>query len=521
MGIFISGGKTLECVVIALCFGALLALSSEKPIIMLERLGYNGKEFMRRAVKRANMTFERFLLLAGLCLLSAAVVSLCFSFAGDRAAIIGLAMYVLFFVLYIAADSKIVTCVPATRSKRSRRLKKVLFFVCVVVSYILVVLLNFAAEVWGSGLFNVLRYCALSILPVLLLPLICLSNLIAKIYETPFSRACEKKAAAEIAKSGITVIVITGSCGKTCVKDIIFSMLKKKYKALCVDCACSAAEVLCQAVRGNEIGEYDVLIAETDICGAGGMWSIRRICTPKFLVITGIYPEHAGMIKEKAECMRDIAERIYITSDIEKYFKDIDCALNVCGTVSDVEVTCGKTCFTIDLGGEKMRVGTKLLGAAAAENIAIAAMVASELGVSAKDMAAAADELEYVEHRLSFEQCGGLNILDDGYNSCLKGALSALEVLKAFDGRRIVITRGIVRYGDFSDDENKELGRALAGSDLVIVVGETCSRLIQKGYLEAEGDPQKIVVRHTIKDAKNKLKEAVKEGDAVLYLGVF
>ena len=76
MGIFISVGKTVECVLIALCFGALLTMSSVKLLGALQGCNYSSGKLMRWAAKRSNMSFERLLLLGMLCALSCAIVSL-------------------------------------------------------------------------------------------------------------------------------------------------------------------------------------------------------------------------------------------------------------------------------------------------------------------------------------------------------------------------------------------------------------------------------------------------------------
>ncbi len=525
MGIFISAEKTIECVVIALGMGVLLAMSSNKLLGVLQECNYRSGRLMRWAAKRSNMSFERLLLLGMLVLLSSAIVSLCFSFAGEWAAVIGLAPCVLFFGVYIYADGKIALRVPAVRTKRFKRLQAVLFFVCAVLSYLAVTLLNFAAEVWGEQLFFVLRYCALSVMPVLLIPMICLANELAKIYEVPHNRSYIKKATQKIAASGITVVGITGSYGKTGTKNILSAMLSKKYRVLSTPRSHNTPIGIALAVNGNDMGAYDVFIAEMGARNVGDIAELCRICPPDYSLITGICAQHLetfesleNIIEAKGEILSATKKRAFIAADCAEYFKDPPCPADVCSCVSEVEAGADGTSFTLTLGGESARVKTRLLGAHSAYNIGLAASLAFELGVGLPDIAAAAEELGFAEHRLQLIKADGINILDDGYNANIKGARAALSVLRAFGGRKIAVTPGIVELGILEEKENGEFGALLAGLDLVILVGDTLVTPVKEGYLSAGGDPEKLVVRQTLKDAQRELKGYLSKGDTVLFL---
>ncbi len=525
MGIFISWEKTLECVLIALCFGALLTMSSTKLLGALQEFGYSGKKLLRWARKRNNMSFERLSLLGMLCALSCAVVSLCFSFAGQWAALAGLVPYAVFFGAYIYADGKIALRVPAVRTRRFRRLEIVLFLICSVAAYILVTLLNFAAEVWGSPAFDVLRYCPLAVLPVTLLLLVCAANAAAKIYEVPHNRNYIRKATEKLAASDVTVVGITGSYGKTSTKNILAAMLGKKYRVLSTPRSHNTPIGIALAVNANDLSQYDVFIAEMGARNVGDIAELCAICPPDYSLVTGICAQHLetfesleNIIKAKGEILSATRKKAFIAADCAQYFKDSPCPFEVCDCVSDVVADCGGTQFTLTLGGKSARVRTKLLGTHCAYNIGLAAQLAYESGVSLADIAAAAEGLDFVEHRLQLTSLNGINILDDGYNANVKGARAALDVLRSFGGRKLVVTPGIVELGILEEGENREFGKLLAGLDLVILVGDTLVAPVKEGYAEAGGDPEKLLLRATLKDAQAELKNVLERGDTVLFL---
>lgn len=49
-------------------------------------------------------------------------------------------------------------------------------------------------------------------------------------------------------------------------------------------------------------------------------------------------------------------------------------------------------------------------------------------------------------------------------------------------------------------------------------MGDTLVTPVKEGYLAAGGDPEKLVVRQTLKDAQRELKGYLSSGDTVLFL---
>lgn len=183
-----------------------------------------------------------------------------------------------------------------------------------------------------------------------------------------------------------------------------------------------------------------------------------------------------------------------------------------------VECDCTGTQFDLTLGGESKRVKTKLLGAHCAYNIGICAQVAHAMGVGLEDIAQAISELDYVEHRLQLLESNGVYIIDDGYNSNVVGAKAAVEVLRSFSGKKIVVTPGLVELGVLEESENKALGAELVGLDRIILVGETLVGAVKSGYLEAGGEEERLSIVPSLVAAQDVIKNEIAKGDAVLFL---
>ena len=199
MGIFISVGKTVECVLIALAFASFLTLISFKPIGMMQACGYKGGKLFGWLRRKNNLAQSRLNLLAFASLLACAVISLCFYFTGKWSALIGLAAYVIFFILYIYSDAKVALKSPATPTPRFKRLAVAFWLICAILVYIVVTLLNFADFVWAQPIFTSVKYCVLALFAALVYPLVCLANCVTLIYEIPKNKSYIKKAKEKLA----------------------------------------------------------------------------------------------------------------------------------------------------------------------------------------------------------------------------------------------------------------------------------------------------------------------------------
>lgn len=523
---FINWQITLECVLIASAFACFLSLTAFKTLGILQGFGYKNAKLFGWAGRKSNLTQARFSLLALASALASAVISLCFGFAGGHwAAVIGLAAYLIFFVLYLAAESGRSIKNSATLTPRFKRLFITLWFVFAVLVYFAATLLNFGEHVWNANLFSTLKYCILSIFPLSIIPIVCLANLITLIWEAPINKSYVKKAKNKLAQSNVIKVGITGSYGKTSAKNVLAAMLSKKYKVLSTPSSFNTPLGIAKTVNGKNLNEYDVFIAEMGARHRGDIAELCQICPPDYSLITGICPQHLesfktieNVVAAKGEIIAGTKNVCFIAGDCFGYFKDASGQKVECNCVSDVKADCTGTEFTLNLGGESKRVKTKLLGAHNACNIGLCAQAAFEMGVDLQAIALAAEELEFTEHRLQLIQSNGVNILDDGYNSNVVGAKAALNVLRLFGGKKIAVTPGLVELGILEESENAALGKELAGLDYVILVGETLVTAVKNGYTQAGGDLEKISVVPTLAAAQDVLKNVIEKGDAVLFL---
>ena len=136
---------------------------------------------------------------------------------------------------------------------------------------------------------------------------------------------------------------------------------------------------------------------------------------------------------------------------------------------SDVNVSPNGSCFRLhirDVGNVVCH--TKLLGEHSLQNILLAAAAAYDLGLSLRQIAHGIEKLQPVKNRLELiSRPGSFTIINDAFNSNPVGAKAALNVLRAFPERRIIITPGMVELGAEEAEYNQIVSKGTINIHLV------------------------------------------------------
>jgi UDP-N-acetylmuramoyl-tripeptide--D-alanyl-D-alanine ligase len=153
-------------------------------------------------------------------------------------------------------------------------------------------------------------------------------------------------------------------------------------------------------------------------------------------------------------------------------------------------------------------------------NVLLAVAVGRSMGLRLRQMAHAARRLDPIEHRLQLRERGDVTIIDDAFNSNPVGARNAVKILSEMgEGRRMIVTPGMVELGDRQWGANEAFGRFIADYDLdlVALIGEEQTAPIQEGLSAGQFPDDRTEVFSSLADAQNFLQPRLKPGDVVLY----
>ncbi len=514
----VAGGAIVASAFVFFCCFPMLGI--------LQQENYGGKAFIKWYFKKNNMLPRRIELFTLSLVLLVTLFDLCFSFAGTvYANLISALPFIGMCALYLFSGQKYALKVPVKRTGRLMRLG-----VC---GYLLTAAVFFGVCIGGAAIASAADLHAISLLrfvPVCLLPLIMpfvfvAANFIMKGYELPRNRRFLRKAKKALSASACVKVGITGSCGKTSVKQMAAAILGEKMRALATPSSYNTPIGIARTV--NEHGlDCDVFLAEMGAKHTGDIAELCDLVQPAFGVITAVLPQH---LETFGSVQAIAAEKGVLASRAQKCVigkSAAEAGIRAEGALvwgehfaaEEVVCTCEGTQFLLRLPDGSVGVKTALLGRHAAEDIALAAALCHLLGMSKEEIASGITAIQPIPNRLQKIEGNGLHILDDSYNSNIQGAQNAVETLRLFPGKKAVITPGLVELGVLEGEANEALGASLVGLDAVILVGETLVLSVRKGYLEAGGEEEKLHLASTLEKATELLSQTLTAGDSVLFL---
>lgn len=340
----------------------------------------------------------------------------------------------------------------------------------------------------------------------------------------------------------LTVVGITGSYGKTSTKFILAELLRQKYNVYATPSSYNTPMGLCLAVNEHLRPEHQVLVLEYGIRYPGDMDVLCDIAEPDISVVTTVGVAHLetmGTVENVAQEKGKLVERtqsdgpVVLNADDERvdamaertqgsvWRVSVERHPDADVTAHDIRYDTTGTSFVVrDDTGTEATFETSLLGVHNVINVLLAVAVGRSMRLRLRQMAHAAKRLEPVEHRLQLREQGGITIIDDAFNSNPIGARNAVEILSEMgEGRRVIVTPGMVELGDRQWEENKALGTYIAHHDLdlVLLIGDEQTAPIQEGLSEVQFPEERIKVFSSLSDAQNFLERHLEPGDVVLY----
>ena len=328
----------------------------------------------------------------------------------------------------------------------------------------------------------------------------------------------------------IPVIAITGSVGKTSVKDIIYSVVSSKYKTLCT-----------KGNMNNHIGvpltilglkDHEALVLEMGMNHMGELHTLSNIANPTVSVITNIGTAHIGnlgsrenILKAKLEILDGINQDMLVINNDDDMLRTVkyDSLITV-GIDNDsdymaceIEDKIFSSSFYINDEYISIPVGSK----AFVYNALFAYAVGIKLGITSDEIKEALKNFKLTPHRLELVDTGKIKIIDDTYNASLDSVKNAVSLLSRVDNRKVFIFGDILELDEYGVDIHKEIGSYVLDSsiDVFICVGE----LSKYSYDAANDDGHNDSVKCSyFKDNRELLEDVMNilnDGDMVLVKG--
>ena len=417
---------------------------------------------------------------------------------------------------------------------RVKRLYAVSFIVMTLILYGITRLINTLIDI--SDYFLILFF----LFPLFLPLWIALCGLLAWPIEKAISEMYFRDAQRILReRKDLIKIGITGSWGKTSVKFILGTILEEKYHTLVTPASFNTPMGVTKVIRSKLEPGHRVFVSEMGARHVGDIKEMCRLVHPQIGLLTSVGPQHLDTFKTVERVAKtkyelidalpedgeaffaddgDICRSLYEKTTVRKHLTGLDPEKDELWA-EEIRYSPEGSTFLLCRGDEKTECTTQLLGELNIRNILLCASTALSLGLSMKQIARGIAKIRPVEHRLQLiRHPGGLNVIDDAFNSNIRGAKQAFQVLKQFPKKRVIVTPGMVELGEQEAEMNRAFGTAMADCcDTAILVGKKRSEAIAAGLKENGFPEESILVAASLEEAASMMREITGAGDTVLF----
>lgn len=297
------------------------------------------------------------------------------------------------------------------------------------------------------------------------------------------------------------VIAITGSSGKTTVKDLLASVLAQKY--------------VVHKTRenfNNEVGvpltilgiepETEIAIVEMGMRQLGEIRQLVTIAAPTHCVITNIGKTHLASLKTQKNIARAKAEIFTRLPCMQKWPKRQGYfAENI------------KYRNLLLSEAKKNNLNINLVPKADAleANIVLVREIASSFGLNAAEIATGLLHYQPSLNRQEIFRHKNITLINDAYNSNPDAMEYALKQLDLIQGRKILILGDMLELGALSKKEHIKLGLMAAqfGINIILALGKETHHI--------KISPGQVLHFATRVQLEAKLQALLQAGDVVLF----
>lgn len=325
-------------------------------------------------------------------------------------------------------------------------------------------------------------------------------------------------------------VAITGSCGKTTLKEMVAAILSQVGETL-----------FTKGNLNNEIGvpltlarinaQHRFAVIE---CGANHVGEIAytvNLVKPDVAVVNNVAPAHLegfGSIDRVAQAKSEIysgldAQGIAVINQDDAYAalfrektkssRQITFSLREAGaSVSADNLRCnalGQYAFTVQLPQAQFDIQLPLLGLHNVRNALAACALTLALDIPVSAMQAGLRRVRAVPGRLfPVEDVPGFHIIDDSYNANPASIRAAIDVLAEAGSNTCLVLGGMGELGDTSDQLHEQTGAYAAqkGIARVYSMGPNAA-FYQRGYVQQQPPQGRFIICDSHQQIAEKLRQ--------------
>lgn len=286
------------------------------------------------------------------------------------------------------------------------------------------------------------------------------------------------------------VVSVNGSYGKSSSKDFLVQIIGKKFRTATTEGSENSELGVARRILEDVNLMTEVMVLEMGAYKRGEIARMCRMARPDVALVTGIGLQHIDLFgglensqKAEFETIESLPEKgVGVFNGDSPDEQPLVEWAKMKPIKIVVYSTSGKIGKVTIAGFELEKVWVPIRGVHFAQNILGAMAVASELGMTEKEIKTAIEQLQQPEKSLQLHKlkCGAL-VIDNSYNTNKEGFAASVDYLKLYKGRKFVITPGIIELGEKTTEVHKWLGTKLQDIDGVWVSRPGVEAALQDG----------------------------------------
>ena len=336
----------------------------------------------------------------------------------------------------------------------------------------------------------------------------------------------------------LKIIGITGSFGKTSVKEFTAQILGSKFQVLKtpknINTDIGVAELILKELKPH----HQIFVVEMGAYKKGEIKDICKIAPPDISILTAISEQHQ-------ESFKSLENTIATKSEIFEYQKKGGLAIinddnYYCVQIAqrlkqkkilystnnkadlyaqNIKVFPTGFLFALLIDGQKITIESKLLGHHNVSNLLPAITVAQKFGLTLDEIKNQINKIAPIEKTMRIIPGIKKSILiDDSYNANPDGIIAALKYLQSYSSRKkIIVSSGMYELGQSAKKLHLKIGEAIGKiCDLAIFTNINYKEELIKGFTKFK--PKKFIIfEDNFKKASEILKKNLDNQPVILF----
>lgn len=336
----------------------------------------------------------------------------------------------------------------------------------------------------------------------------------------------------------LLVIGITGSYGKSSVKEFLKVILSESFKVVSTEKNRNSEVGISETILGSVNNEHEIFICEMGAYNRGGIKLLTKIAQPKIGVLTGIGNQHQAtfgsqknIIKGKLELIEALPEEglavlnwdsKLVRDNFKSDLNSIKYGINQKEDIWAENIIVDKFSVSFDAvfkTGGKIGVKLDLIGKQSINNLLAAIAIGKRLGMENTELSSGISKIENKGLKIK-QNKDKVFIANSSYSSNTDGVLAHLDYLKLWERKKIFVMPCIIELGSAASQAHYEIGKQIGEvCDYLIVTTADYFKDLKRGAIEKGMSASNIILIQNPENQYQKIINLAQSNDIIFLEG--